>query len=103
VATETMADVYLSQGHRQKALEIYEKLLQERPQDPRLLSKVKELAVAVFLEQQKESAGDGSGPDDENPNKPLAGRKIKKEFKKKHQSKTNFKRKKNGHDDEQTD
>jgi tetratricopeptide (TPR) repeat protein len=92
VATETMATVFLQQGYRQKALEIYEKLLAANRQDPRLLQKVQELAAAV--------SGETGDTENGNQQKPLAGRKIKKEFKKNHQTKTTFKRKKNAHDDE---
>ncbi len=40
VATETMAELYLSQGHRQEALGIYRLLLADQPDDQRLKDKV---------------------------------------------------------------
>ena len=43
VATETMAEVYLSQGHRLEALDVYRVLLQSTPGDARLSEKVSAL------------------------------------------------------------
>lgn len=43
VATETMAEVYLSQGHRSEALEVYRTLLLSTPGDARLSEKVSAL------------------------------------------------------------
>ena len=40
VATETMAELYLSQGHRLEALRIYRLLLAQQPEDVRLKEKV---------------------------------------------------------------
>ncbi len=44
VVTETMADLYLRQGHREDALRVYEALLAQRPRDARLQAKVNELS-----------------------------------------------------------
>ncbi len=43
VATETMAEVYLSQGHRLEALDVYRVLLRSTPDDARLSEKVSAL------------------------------------------------------------
>ena len=45
VVTETMAELYLRQGHREDALHVYEALLAQRPQDARLRQKVAELSA----------------------------------------------------------
>jgi tetratricopeptide (TPR) repeat protein len=45
VVTETMAELYLRQGHREDALHVYEALLAQRPQDARLRQKVMELSA----------------------------------------------------------
>jgi hypothetical protein len=44
VVTETMAELYLKQGHQQDALRVYQALLAQRPTDARLKSKVEQLA-----------------------------------------------------------
>lgn len=44
VVTETMAELYLRQGHREEALRVYEALAAQRPLDERLQEKVAELA-----------------------------------------------------------
>src|SRR3989475_7604957 len=44
VVTETMAELYLKQGHTQDALRVYQALLAQRPNDARLKSKVEQLA-----------------------------------------------------------
>jgi hypothetical protein len=46
VVTETMAELYLRQGHRDEALRVYEALLAQRPGDPRLRARVAGLASA---------------------------------------------------------
>lgn len=43
VLTETMAELYLKQGHKDDALRVYQALLARRPGDPRLEAKVREL------------------------------------------------------------
>jgi len=43
--TETMAELYLKQGHREDALRVYEALAAQRPQDGRLRHKVAELVT----------------------------------------------------------
>jgi tetratricopeptide (TPR) repeat protein len=45
VVTETMAELYLRQGHREDALQVYEALLARRPHDARLRQKVTELSA----------------------------------------------------------
>lgn len=44
VVTETMAELYLKQGHQQDALRVYQALLAQRPNDARLRSKVEQLS-----------------------------------------------------------
>ena len=47
VLTETMAELYLHQGHREDARRVYEALLAARPGDPRLQAKLNELSGVV--------------------------------------------------------
>jgi tetratricopeptide (TPR) repeat protein len=44
VLTETMAELYLKQGHQQDALRVYQALLAQRPHDAKLKSKVEQLS-----------------------------------------------------------
>ncbi len=44
VLTETMAELYLKQGHQQDALRVYQALLAQRPSDAKLKSKVAQLS-----------------------------------------------------------
>lgn len=44
VVTETMAELYLKQGHQQDALRVYQALLAQRPTDARLRAKVEQLS-----------------------------------------------------------
>src|SRR2546430_10767740 len=44
VLTETMAELYLKQGHPQDALRVYQALLAQRPQDARLRGRVEQLS-----------------------------------------------------------
>jgi tetratricopeptide (TPR) repeat protein len=44
VLTETMAELYLKQGHQQDALRVYQALLAQRPNDANLRSKVEQLS-----------------------------------------------------------
>ena len=44
VVTETMAELYLRQGHHQDALRVYQALLAQRPNDARLKAKVEQLS-----------------------------------------------------------
>ena len=44
VVTETMAELYLKQGHQQDALRVYQALLTQRPNDAKLRSKVDQLS-----------------------------------------------------------
>ena len=50
-ATETMAELYRSQGHHDEALRVYRQLLAQRPDDAGLQAKVAELESAVLAEQ----------------------------------------------------
>jgi hypothetical protein len=44
VLTETMAELYLKQGHQEDALRVYQALLSQRPGDARLRAKIEHLA-----------------------------------------------------------
>src|SRR5205814_7325516 len=44
VLTETMAELYLKQGHQQDALRVYQALLTQRPNDTKLRSRVEYLS-----------------------------------------------------------
>ena len=44
VVTETMAELYLKQGHREDALRVYQSLVAKRPTDARLAARVAELS-----------------------------------------------------------
>ncbi len=44
VLTETMAELYLQQGHRSDALRVYQALLAQRPGDPHLTAKIAQLS-----------------------------------------------------------
>jgi len=46
--TETMAELYLQQGHLDSALDIYRKLLEQRPNDAALLERVRSTEERVF-------------------------------------------------------
>ena len=46
--TETMAELYLQQGHLDSALDIYRKLLEQRPNDASLLERVRSVEERVF-------------------------------------------------------
>ncbi len=56
VLTETMAELYLRQGHQEEALHVYEALLAQRPTDARLRGRVEALAGGGTRE-----AGRGTG------------------------------------------
>lgn len=43
MATKTLAEIYLQQGHLQKAYEIYKALAEKDPFDPEVQKKVEEL------------------------------------------------------------
>jgi hypothetical protein len=45
VLTETMAELYLSQGHREDALRVYQALAVQRPHDVRLRERIDELSA----------------------------------------------------------
>jgi hypothetical protein len=45
VVTETMAELYLKQGHQQDALRVYQALLAQRPNDAKLKRKVEQLSA----------------------------------------------------------
>jgi len=64
VATETMAELYMSQGHRNEALEVYRILLDETPDDHRLKEKVEalesELEGVAAAEESSDAAADSA-------------------------------------------
>ena len=58
VLTETMAELYLQQGHREDALRVYEALAAQRPHDARLRQKVAELVSPRLRPSERgQSAG----------------------------------------------
>lgn len=52
IYTVTMAEVYSSQGHFDKAIQIYRRLLEEHPQEEALMAKLAE-SEKRLLEQQR--------------------------------------------------
>src|SRR6266511_3067620 len=90
VLTETMAELYLKQGHQQDALRVYQALLAQHPNDSRLKSKVEQLSpggrkgsgisAQAFLkgiwsgrrseESTLASAFDAAGPPPGEPSRP---------------------------------
>ena len=59
VVTETMAELYLKQGHREDALRVYESLLAKRPGDARLAARVAELSRPAAPRQAARAGGGG--------------------------------------------
>lgn len=57
VLTETMAELYLKQGHQEEALRVYQALQAQRPDDRRLRAK-----VAALSRGEPADGGQGSGP-----------------------------------------
>jgi tetratricopeptide (TPR) repeat protein len=51
VLTETMADLYLQQGHREDALRVYRALLSDRPGDARLAQRIRDLEAPTIAEE----------------------------------------------------
>lgn len=49
--TETMAELYLQQGHREEALRVYRALADQRPEDTHLAAKVARLAASLSRAQ----------------------------------------------------
>jgi hypothetical protein len=49
MATKTLAEIYLQQGHLQEAFEIYKALAEKDPFDPEIQKKVKELREKLHL------------------------------------------------------
>lgn len=64
VLTETMAELYLKQGHKTDALRVYQALLQQRPGDAQLAAKVAQLSGAPApapAAPPRRRSGPGSG------------------------------------------
>ena len=69
VLTETMAELYLKQGHKTDALRVYQALLQQRPGDVQLAAKIAQLsgqgmpalAPAAAAPPPRRRSGPGSG------------------------------------------
>src|SRR5713101_4489456 len=59
VLTETMAELYLKQGHEEDALRVYRALLAQRPRDARLQARI---AAILRVGAGREVAGTGGGP-----------------------------------------
>jgi hypothetical protein len=56
VVTETMAELYLQQGHREDALRVFHALLAQRPGDARLAARLRELEAPSAKAPPLESA-----------------------------------------------
>lgn len=65
VLTETMAELYLRQGHQEDALRVYEALLAQRPGDARLRARVQSLTPRG-RKQARADAGRAGGAGGEN-------------------------------------
>jgi len=61
VVTETMAELYLKQGHQEDALRVYQALLAQRPADLRLRARVKALSHGGKGQATGAGAGAGAG------------------------------------------
>src|SRR5260370_3468658 len=67
VLTETMAELYLKQGHKTDALRVYQALLRQRPGDVQLAAKIAQLsgqalpAAAAPAPPPRRRSGPGSG------------------------------------------
>ena len=59
-ATATLADLYAQQGHFDKALEIYERLVQKNPDDPELAARFR-AAIAQAAVETPNARGDRRG------------------------------------------
>src|SRR5207249_1738964 len=55
VLTETMAELYLKQGHKTDALRVYQALLQQRPGDAQLAAKVAQLSGTPVVPPRRRS------------------------------------------------
>lgn len=53
IETETMADLYIQQGHYNDALDIYNRLLRQNPEDGHLRQKLEELQFLISLLDQQ--------------------------------------------------
>jgi tetratricopeptide (TPR) repeat protein len=53
--TETMAELYLRQGHLESAMDIYRKLVEQRPTDDRLRSRLHAVETQIVAAQQAEA------------------------------------------------
>ena len=61
VLTETMAELYLRQGHREDALRVYEALAAQRPHDTRLREKVAQLSAPPPPRSRPAAGGQSAG------------------------------------------
>ena len=52
IHTDTLADIYIQQGHLQKALAVYEKILSQEPENVRVREKWEILQQRLKAEQQ---------------------------------------------------
>jgi len=58
VLTETMAELYLRQGHQEDALRVYQALLAQRPTDARLRARVESLTPGGRKKDERRAAGE---------------------------------------------
>ena len=59
VKTETLAELYRSQGHVQQALDVYRELARKEPGNPNYLEKISEIEKEVEIEQKGGLAAQG--------------------------------------------
>jgi len=53
MSTETMADIYISQGLYDKAMDIYKEILSSEPENKRIIQKSEELKMLIKLKDKK--------------------------------------------------
>jgi tetratricopeptide (TPR) repeat protein len=63
LVTETMAELYRSQGHLERAAEVYRALLRQRPGDEQLERKLLEVELAILAPEAVVGAGPGETPE----------------------------------------
>ncbi|MFH0921996.1 MAG: tetratricopeptide repeat protein [Fibrobacterota bacterium] len=51
VATSSLADIYLRQGHKEQALAVYRKMLEQKPDNKRILAKIEKLEEEIENEE----------------------------------------------------
>ncbi len=67
MVTETLADLYLSQGLAERAATLYRQLLIRRPGDPRLLERLEQALAAAPPQNGQHASAHEEGPQPEQP------------------------------------